>query len=93
MVCDMTASVCVRSCDDVECDPASECVISAGQADCVAVADAGVDGGGCTGDDGCADEEYCDDGQCLDDVCVPGVEYCDGSDVHRCAANGSGTNR
>jgi hypothetical protein len=74
--------VCIdNECSDLDCTELEECLPATGGGNVCA-------SNACESDVDCAVSRYCDGEKCVDDVCEPGAQRCDGAQVFQCASNG-----
>ncbi|MFT3927276.1 MAG: VCBS repeat-containing protein [Myxococcales bacterium] len=81
---DGTPPVCVdNACGDLNCGETAACVPAPGGGNmCKSIA--------CSTDAQCVAAQHCDGTKCVDDVCEPDVQACDGNTVVQCSSNGGG---
>ena len=70
-----------NACVDLRCGATEECAPAAGGGNvCKSIA--------CTTDIACSEARHCDGTKCVDDVCEPGAQRCNGQQVFQCTSNG-----
>lgn len=75
------ASCIDNECSDLDCSATQECLPASGGGHvCTSIA--------CESDVDCSVSRFCDGEKCVDDVCEPGIQRCDGEEVFLCTSNG-----